>query len=159
MSRKSSIFLLVSLVVFASGCAGVGSYGRLTAARGGDVSIESLVSNWAAYEVYYAGYYSFKPSAILFDPRGDDRDLVHDKWIRIRDQRHLKELLSWMQDHSQTYPQLFRILGPDGRFYGYFFSAWNHVLLKGVDEKSVYVYDLPYPPEPDDRKFPNDSQE
>jgi len=36
-------------------------------------------------------------------------------------------------------------LGPDDQFYGYLFFARGHVVIKAVDEKMMYMYDLESP--------------
>jgi len=36
-------------------------------------------------------------------------------------------------------------LGPDDQFYGYLFFAWDYAVIKAVDDKTMYVYDLESP--------------
>lgn len=33
------------------------------------------------------------------------------------------------------------------RFYGYFLSAWNHAYKKVIDEKALWIEDIPLTPE------------
>jgi len=117
------------------------------------VTIHDLKENWNDYIIYYAGYYgslSIKhPSAVMFDPRKDNKGLAGDKWTRVKDKQTLSELISSIQGQdsvSGLYPRLWRILGPDEQFYGFFFSAWDHVVTRMIDNKTLWVYDLPMPP-------------
>jgi hypothetical protein len=43
------------------------------------------------------------------------------------------------------WPIVWRILGPDDQFYGYMYTAWDHVLIKEVDNKTLWVDDIPMP--------------
>jgi hypothetical protein len=40
-----------------------------------------------------------------------------------------------------------RILGPDDQFYGYFFSAWTHAYIEVIDEKTLWIEDIPLAPD------------
>lgn len=55
------------------------------------------------------------------------------------------ELIGWIRTYIQFDPRLWRILGPDDQFYGYLFFAWGHAVIKAVDDKTMYVYDLESP--------------
>jgi hypothetical protein len=97
----------------------------------------------------------------MFDPKKDSKTLLSDKWIKVEDQETVSDLISWIQHTTEFYPRLQRILGPDDQFYGYFYSGWDHVLIKVVDERTLWVYDLPIPPDlyyngdDDERKGPD----
>ncbi len=139
--------LAVVSVCIISGCSGYGKL-RLQSRYGNDVTIEKLKENWQDYIVYYTGYATNNPSGIMFDQKNDNKTLMNDKWIKIEDQETVAEVISWIkiQDFTIFYPRLYRILGPDNKFYGYLYTAWDHVLTKVVDDKTLWVYDLPAPP-------------
>ena len=85
----------------------------------------------------------------MFDPKNNDKTLQpSDRWTKLDDKESVTEVISWIkiQDSSNFYPRLYRILGPDDQFYGYLFSAWNHLTTKVVDDRTLRVYDLPDPP-------------
>ncbi|NVM25603.1 MAG: hypothetical protein HWN70_06755 [Desulfobacterales bacterium] len=136
-------------VFLVSGCSWYKSYGkvRLQSGPGHKVTIQELQQNWHDYTIYYAGSSVQLPSAIMFDPKKDTKTLMSDKWIKVEDQETLSELISWIQGTTRFPPRLQRILGPDDQFYGYFYSGWHHVVLKVVDETTLWVYDLPVPPD------------
>jgi hypothetical protein len=147
-----SIVLIVVSAILSYGCAGINTYGKLRATQGkGEITIEDLIKNWQAYDIYYAGYYPSRPSAVIFDLKEDGRKLVYDEWVPVTDQKTLVNLVNWMDSNPFSYPQAYRILGPDDQSYGFIISTWNHVLMKKIDETTMYVYDLPYPPDTEER--------
>jgi len=151
MIMKKYIRLALMAFVSASiisGCSGYGKI-RLQSLYGDDVTIEKLQENLPDYTVYYAGYAVNNPSGIIFDPKNDTKTLMpSERWTKLDDRESVIEVISWIkiQDSSNFYPRLYSILGPDDQFYGYLFSAWDHLLTKVVDGKTLWVYDLPEPP-------------
>jgi hypothetical protein len=152
MEKRYHINMLTAVIFFALfGCAWIGSFGRISLQSGSTpyVTTGELQKNWGNYEIYFAGGSVEYPSAVLFDPKDDDKTIINDKWRKVEDQKTLSEIIRWIsiQDiGGPYYPKLYMILGPDGRFYGYMYTAWNHVLIKGIDEKTIWVDDLPHPP-------------
>jgi len=71
--------------------------------------------------------------------------LIGDKWIKAEDKETLLELIGWIRTYIQFDPRLWRILGPDDQCYGYLFFAWGHVVIKAVDDRTMFVYDLESP--------------
>ena len=146
-------FIVFVLIFLISGC--LSNYGKLRQqSRDVDrVTIQYLEENWNDYIIYYAGYYGSlsinHPSAVMFDPRNDKKELVGDKWTMVKDERTLSELINSI--HSQQpagglYPRLWKIVGPDQQFYGYLFTAWDHAVTKVINDTKMWVYDLPSPP-------------
>jgi len=158
MKKGKNLYLILMvfvLIFFISGCLQFSTYGKLRqqSRDGNRVTIKDLKENSNDYIIYYAGYYgslSIKhPSAVMFDPRNDNKELVGEKWTMVKDKHTLSELLSSIQSQEpigSLYPRLWRILGPDEQFYGFLFTAWDHVVTKVIDDKIMWVYDLPSPP-------------
>jgi hypothetical protein len=139
--------ILISLSL--AGCAGLDGYGKLRLQPGGKDKItpEKLLENWKDYDIHYTGLSISKPSAVLFDPKGDDRTIqCHKWWVRIEDQETLKEVMSWLTFDNHFDPVVWRILGPGDEFYGYMYTWWNNPLIKVVDEHTLYIDDLSMPP-------------
>jgi hypothetical protein len=151
MTIKKSIGLAIMtivLMVIITGCSGYGKL-RLQSRSGDDVTVEKLQENFSDYTIHYAGYAVDNPSGIMFDPKNDNKALMpSERWTKLDDKESVIEVISWIkiQDSSHHYPRLYRILGPDDQFYGYLYSAWDHLLTKAVDDKTLWVYDLPDPP-------------
>ena len=125
------------------------NYGKLRAEawRGPNkVDVNDLIGRWDQYDVYYAGWIYYNPSAVMFDPKGDDRKLISDKWIPIKDQVELSMLVRYMRSNYHFHPVLWRVLDPDNHFYGYIYSARQDVVMKVVDDQTMWVDDLPLPP-------------
>jgi hypothetical protein len=149
--RKSiyigSIGLFLAALTF--GCAGLNKYGKLRVQSepGQRTTLEELKKNWREFSIYRAGLYAAMPSALLFDPKDDDKTVVGEGWAKVEDEKTLSALMSSIQSSSYSFPMLQRILGPDDQFYGYFFSPWSHAYIKVIDEKTLWIEDIPLTPE------------
>jgi len=147
-----TIISVIILFLF-SGCASMlTSYGKLRPQpmRGERVAIEELEENWEDYAIHYAGISVGTPAGIMFDPKDDDRTLTGDKWIKVEDKETLSELIGWMKTYTEHNPQIWSILGPNNQFFGYlFYSSYlmhaDKVVIKVIDNKTMYVYDVESP--------------
>jgi hypothetical protein len=140
--------LLVGFVLILSGCLGQGIY-KVVPAVGGSVTIQDLMKNWQDYNVYYAGLDVGNPSAVMFDRKDDDRVIAVDRWSKVESRELLTDLIDPIQRQVQLasyYPRLFEIQGPDGHLYGFIFTAWGVVSTKMIDDRTVFVFDIPLPP-------------
>ncbi len=149
-----SVFLLV-LIIFS--CASwQENYGKLRILREGqnEVTIQDLIDKWDDYNIYYSDQFEESkvrtPLGIMFDPKNNDTTLVGDRWKKVKDQKTLIELTKWIFPTTQYEPWLNDILGPDGRFYGYLYYSYGIVILKMVDDKTIYVFNLESPQEEGD---------
>ena len=152
MNTKKYIYLIaigaVSLVLM-SGCYWLESYGKLSAPSGsaGKMTIQELEENWQDYTIYHAGVNTGFPTAIMFDPKGDERKLLtHKWWVEVKDRETVSELLVSIHA-SQFYPGFWRILGPDNQLYGYMYTVRWDAHIKVVDDRTMWVDELTLPPE------------
>ena len=157
MKMKKYIFPAITVLVlafFISGCAWIQRYGKIRPQPDSTEKMtpQALYDNRDDYNIYYAGYYgnvSIKhPSAVMFDPKGDDRVLKGDRWTKVTNDKWLARLIRSIEIQESVGgpdPKLWRILGPDDQFYGYMFSGWDHVVMKVVDDRTMLVYDIPVP--------------
>ncbi|MBN2033088.1 MAG: hypothetical protein JW836_07415 [Deltaproteobacteria bacterium] len=148
--RKYFVLLMVaSAGLSLSGCI-IGQYGTLRLPEKTDtVTVQFLQENWENYEIYYAGVHAGHPSAVLFDRKDDDRDFITERWFNTENKELLDDLIDSIQRQLPIgvfYPRLWRVLGPDGHLYGYIFTPWDHAVMRAVDEKRLFVNDLPMPP-------------
>jgi hypothetical protein len=152
MGRKRSFFsmaIIVSLPILLSGCLSQLGYGRLAVQYGsGDkMTLKELEEKWQDYKIYYAGLSKENPSAIMFDPKNDDRSLISDRWVEVKKREDMLQIIEGMYPGYPEYqPKLFKILGPDGQLYGYMYTAHDHAYMRAVNEKTLWVDDLPLPP-------------
>jgi len=124
-------------------------HGRLEAAWSGaeKMTIKELQKNWRDYTVYYRGVEIGLASAALFEPKGDDRALADtrkpweatgERWIEVikNDEANTEQEVARLinaitvQRWGQFHPSLYRIMGPDGDFYGYLYTAWNRAVIR-----------------------------
>jgi len=148
-TRKWIFFSMMFLVfLLVAACGWMKNYGKLSVVyeRKDGVTIKSLVEKWQDWEVTYAGLSVSSPSAVMFDPKSDDRRLTHDKWVRVKDQDQLKTIVNWIDSDPNFPPRLMKIAGPDGLVYGYMYSYRSDVVIKVVDERTLWVGDIPLPP-------------
>jgi len=146
---KSRIFLYTFIIVIVLafliyGCAQLKGYGKIRVLPRHEekVSLQELETNWQDYTIYYAGLSVDTAAAIMFDPKNDDKTLIGDNWIKIEDKETLSALIGWIKNYIQSDPRLWRIVGPDDQFYGYLFFAWGHVVIKSINDTTMYVYDV-----------------
>lgn len=144
-----SVIVILMMVSLVPSCAWLKGYGkvRLSTEYGDDMTIQKLQENRDDYHVYYAGTSINNPSAIMFDPINDGRELVGDRWTRVKDGKTVSEIISWIKTYTQFHPQLHVLLGPDNQLYGYIFYAggYDYVVAKMIDDRTLYVYDLESP--------------
>ena len=150
MRRHSVLPLSILLAgLLVSGCA-VTQYGKLRLTEKTDaVTVQSLQKNREAYEIYYAGVHAGHPSAVLFDRKDDDRGFITERWFKVENKEMLDDLVDSIQRQLPIdvyYPRLWEVIGPDGHLYGYMFTSWIHAVMKAVDEKTLFLHDLPVPP-------------
>ncbi|MEW5910820.1 MAG: hypothetical protein AB1659_13530, partial [Thermodesulfobacteriota bacterium] len=152
MKTNKSIIMAAMFIWFTMSMIGCSIYGRLAASTsaGERMDVESLVAKSGDFQIFYSGYGEKNPSGILFDPKTDDQTItVSDRWTRIEDPDKIRQIVEWIRlaNYPGYYPVLSKIIGPDGKKYGYLFTGWSHVVIKGVSIDRIYVYDLPDPPQ------------
>ena len=90
MEKERHFFLAVIsvvLLIIIPACVGL-QYGKIRLRPGGPerVTIEKLQEKWQDYTVYYTGLSLEKPSALLFDPKDDDKLLTtHKYWDEVKE--------------------------------------------------------------------------
>jgi len=149
MKRNFGIGILVlGFCALLGGCVGLGNYGTLRLASGSwATTVQALIDNWEAYDIYYAGLSYDNPSAIMFDPKTGGRRLISDKWVPVTERSVLVDIIDWLNANVNYPPTLWKILGPKGHFFGYMYtSALEQVVIKEVDDKTLWVDNIPLPP-------------
>jgi hypothetical protein len=75
--------------------------------------------------------------------------LTSGRWFKVDSKEMLDDLIDSIQRQLPIgiyYPRLWKVFGSDGHLYGYMFTSWDNAVMKSVDEKTLFVYDLPMPP-------------
>ena len=140
--------IIISAIII-TGCSG---YGKLVieSKNEAEVTIEELIKNLDDYDIHYFGYGKKFVSGIIFDPKKDNKKLLpSDMWVEINEQTTISDIVKRIKgsDFPRFVPTLYKIVGPDGVFYGYLFTGWSHIVLKKIDDDTLSVYGLDDPPE------------
>ena len=139
-------FVCVGLLLAAViGCAGI--IKLQPEERGAQPSlIQELSAKWEDYTIYAAIWPGDKPVALLFDPRSDDGVILADGWTKVDTYTELASLMKWMPAGQS--PRLFQVLGPDGHFFGYLYTAVPGIQTQVVDARTLHVFQVKPPPSP-----------
>ena len=132
---------------FIHGCAFFGNYATIDVATGQySDNIQDLVDNWEKYNVAYAGLSIESPSAILFDTKIDGRSITYDKWVPVTDKSIMKPSSNGLMRTSIYPPTLYKITLND-QLFGYIYtSPMEQVVMKKIDDKTLFAEDIPLPP-------------
>jgi hypothetical protein len=151
MKQNKYIFvaLIGVLIIFLfSGCAPMlTGYGKIRPqpSRVERISIEQLEQNWQDYTISYNGWKVSNPKGIMFDPKNNETTLVGDTWIKVEDKKTVSEIIGWIKNYTAFNPQVWTILGPDDRLYGYLFYPGGQVVIKVVNDTTMSVYSPSFP--------------
>ena len=133
-----AIILVAAVLVY--GCA---NYGTLRPTAAQDVTIDTLTKDWMNYTVSMTGIDIGEPTGIFFDPKTDGKAITGDHWYRVETEESLSKMVGWLKFNKLYYPYVWRMVGPDGQFYGYAYTGYTRFTMKMVDEKTMLVYGLP----------------
>lgn len=142
MNRRNRWVMASILVMLAvvAGCAGV--YDNLVPADKGQMTVETLVSNYQNYNVYYLGDFSI-PYAVLFDPKEDGKTVkVGDRWEKVPSQDTASKQvgqISTLIGRGVNMPRLWKLVGPDGSLFGYVYTAATQLSSNVVDGNTMFV--------------------
>jgi len=141
--RIQAFGITLAVLLLFSGCLSFPGYGRI-ARPVENVTLQDLVDNWEAFHVTYCGTRPDRPLGVMFDPKDDPYRLTGKRWKPIQDAGALKETLVWLEatDHIPPVPRLWRIVGPKGGFYGYLYTGNEPVVMRAIDENTLYVMEI-----------------
>jgi len=140
--------VLTALLLALSGCA-IYTGARSQMVYGNRITVQGLVKDWQNFNAYFTGHGRGHPSAVLFEPKEDGRAVIADRWWKVEQYEILTDLIDSIQRQLPIgfyYPRLLELVGPDNIPYAYVFTSWDHVPVKLVDERTLFVYDMPLPP-------------
>ena len=142
MKRSCGYFVACTIFVAAlvAGCAG--GYGKMRVEDKGGMTVDTLVSTWQNYEIYYAGDGN-SAIAVVFDLKNDGKTLkMGPRWDRMPDQNTLNKMVGYIKQQAPRgvyAPRLWAISGPDGSTYGYVYTVLTELVIRVIDEKTMLV--------------------
>jgi len=134
--RKVSLLFTTILL----GCALTFPGGRLQVVPRSDqrAVLEELTKNWQNYDVYSDGPVN-STSALVFDPKNDDRRLVGFQYVKVESRRNLQSAVNWIDSYVDFDPRLYRIFDEEGAFYGWVYIALHRPAPRRVDERTLML--------------------
>jgi len=139
------VVLCMAAVIFVTGCAGYGSLTKITSDIK-EIDSSALQGEGRDYTVFSTDTGGYQ--ATMLDPGNDDRTIVAPRWNRSGVCPSLSECIDSLRISSSRNIGLYRVLGPDGLFYGYLLAPRGRVIAKQEGERTLRVYDYPPPPSP-----------
>jgi len=103
----------------------------------GQAILDDLKRDWANYSISYGGGSVGLASALIFDPKNDDRSLVGKGYVAVDDKETLERVISTIESYATFTPTVYKIYGPDDRFFGFVFTAFYRPLPNKVDDKTL----------------------
>lgn len=146
MEKKILFYIAVIGLVwmlFISGCA---SQGRLRVQSGPDtaMAMKDIIENHDKYIIYANEWPAGEVSAIVFDPKGDNRTIENDGWTKVTSEEQLSKLIEWSR--RLIYRQFFKILGADGQLYGYLLGGSQYVWIETIDNSTLKLNSINWVP-------------
>jgi hypothetical protein len=148
MKHQQHVFITVALISMLLAISGCSSHGKLSGIDSAEQEalLADLVSRQDLYVVHSHGNSEKFVSGILFDPKGDGKNIRPEgtMWKEVSDSETIAAAIASIQrnDHPGYLPRLSRILSPDGDFYGYLFTGWSYMAIKTVDDHTLRVFGL-----------------
>ncbi len=133
----TSVVLFAVMGLLIAGCAG-GNYGTIKPEDSGRVTLNTLLCDWQSYNVYYAGTNPDRPIALLFDFKGDGKNVeVEGRWWRAGDEKTMRDAAGRIGMLQETVPRLWKVLGSNGLLYGYVYTPLIRLNIVAVDENTI----------------------
>ena len=146
MERKRFIYVVVMGLIGALLISGCASQGRLRAQSGSDtaMAMKDIIENHDKYIIHANEWPEGEVSAMVFDPKGDNKIIENDGWTKVTSEEQLSKLID--RSRRLIYRQFFRILGPDGQFFGYMLGGSEYVWIQTIDDRTLKLNSINYVP-------------
>lgn len=130
---------MIFFVFFILGCASPKGAPRFEAISYQDKKtvLEDLENHWTDYSISYAGGSVGLASALIFDPKNDDRSLVGDGYVTVNDKETLERAIATIDSYASFNPTVYKIYGPEDKFFGFLFTAFYRPSPEKVDDKTL----------------------
>ena len=154
MNLKKCLYFYLFAVLLTGltlGCSTTTRYGKLGYPQTEEpkMTLDQLLKDWQDYNIYYSGVWEGHIYGVMFDPKNDARKLVgHEWWEPVETQEQLRQSILWMNIfRSFRYePMLWKILSPDNKLHGFIYTARYPMIIKVIDNRTLWVDELTFPP-------------
>ncbi|NNG06951.1 MAG: hypothetical protein HKM90_04390 [Desulfobacteraceae bacterium] len=153
MGKRRFVYLAVLGLIWVVflGCA---SSGRLRVESGSDtkVFLKDIEQDYDKYIIYANEWPTDEVSAIVFDPKDDNKTIETDGWTKVTSQEQLSRLIK--RSDRLIFRQFFKIVGANDDFYGYLLGGQQYVWIKTVDDNTLKLVSSNWEPRVGDRYEP-----
>ena len=139
MKRKRIVYVAVMAlisVLFISGCLSQGRL-RVQSRSNTTVAMKDIQENHDKYVIHANEWPAGEVSAIVFDPKDDNRTIENDGWTKVTSKEQLSKLID--RSKRNIYRQFFKIYGPNEEFYGYLLGGERYVWIQTIDANTLKV--------------------
>ena len=154
MEKKGFVCLAVVSLISLSLISVCASSGILRVQSGSDtkVFLKDIEENKDKYIIHANEWPAGEVSAIVFDPKDDNKTIENDGWTKVTSQEQLSKLIT--RSNRLIFRQFFKIVGPNDDFYGYLLGGPPYVWIKTVDDNTLKVVSTNWAPRFGDRYEP-----
>ena len=154
MEKRRFVYLaVVGLIamLFTSACASSGIL-RVQSGSQANTFLNDIEKNYDKYIIHANEWPADEVSAIVFDPKDDNKTIETDGWTKVTSQEHLSKLIK--RSNRLIFRQFFEIVGPNGDFYGHLLGGKQYVFIKTVDDTTLRLVSTNWEPTFADRYEP-----
>jgi hypothetical protein len=127
-----------------SGCANQARL-RAQSRSGMAAAVEDIKQNYDEFVIHANEWPAGEVSAIVFDPRRDNRTIQNDGWTEVTSKEQLSRLVG--RSKRNIYRQFFKIYGPNDQFFGYLLGGERYVFFKTIDANTLKVISTNWSPD------------
>lgn len=145
MEKKGFVCLAVVSIISLSLISGCAS-GILRVQSGSDTKmfLKGIEENKDKYIIHANEWPDGEVSAIVFDPKDDNRTVENDGWTEVTSQEQLSKLIA--RSDRLFSRQFFNIVDPNDNFYGYLLGGEQYVWITIVDENTLKLHNARWSP-------------
>jgi len=154
MEKRGFICLAVASLISLSLISGCTNFAKLRVQYGADTKafLENIEANYEEYTIHALEWPEGEVSAIVFDPKADNKTIENDGWTEVTGQEQLSKLIA--RSDRLIYRQFFKIIGPNDHFYGYLLGGERYVWIQTIDDHTLKLINARWSPAKEDRYYP-----
>ena len=154
MEKKGFVCLAVVSLISLSLISGCTNSAILKVQYGADTKafLHNIEANYDKYITHALEWPVDEVSAIVFDPKLDNRTIENDGWTKVSSQEQLSKLIA--RSDRLIFRQFFKIVGPNDDFYGYLLGGQQYVWIETTDDNRLKLINARWSPARVHRYYP-----